>query len=381
MPKVDLLIKGGEVIDPASKTRGKLDVAVSQGRIAAIGPDLPLDAASQVDATGKLVVPGLIDLHTHLGFELHTVVLDPDDVCPPAGVTAAVDMGSTGAFTFPWYRERVLSRTLVRLFPFINIASIGAIAIHTPYYVDNYGRYIDVRDTVRMIQENRQYIRGIKVFATDKMVGEWALMAVRAARQVGDEVGLPVAVHVSALPPPLEEILDLLHEGDILTHSFTPHDQGILDARGQIRSSVREARQRGVFFDLGHGAGSFAYHVARKALEQDFLPDTISTDLYYANVDQPVKDLPTTLSKFLNLGLSLEETLARATCNPARLIGENTLGVLQVGGPADIALLTLQQGEFSYVDCVQQTLTGPWKLECAMTIARGKIIYPREGWS
>ncbi len=378
MPKYDLLIRGGEVIDPASGLRGVRDVAVAQGRIAAIEPDIPSDAVSVVEAGGKLVVPGLVDLHTHLGAELHTRVVDPDEICPPAGVTAAVDMGSTGAFNFPWYRERVLSSTLIRLFPFINIASIGTMSIHTPYYVDNYGRYIDVRDTVRMILENRQYIRGIKVFATSKMVGEWAIMAVRAARQVGDEVGLPVAVHVSQLPPPLEEVLALLHSGDILTHSFTPHDQGILDGRGQIRAAVREARQRGVIFDLGHGAGSFGFHIARQAMEQGFLPDTISTDIYYANVEKPVKDLPTTLNKFLALGLSLEETLARATCNPARIIGEETLGQLRPGGPADIAVMALHEGSFTYVDSTQQTCTGPWKLECAVTVAGGKIIYRRE---
>ena len=168
----DLLIHGGEAIIPSTGYRGRMDVAIAGGLVAALGANMEASAAAEViGADGLLVVPGLIDLHTHLGFELHTQVVDPDLVCPPAGVTTAVDQGSTGAFTFPWYRERVLSRTLIRLYPFINISSLGTISIHTPYYNDNYGRYIDTADTIRMIEENRAAIRGIKVFATSKMVG------------------------------------------------------------------------------------------------------------------------------------------------------------------------------------------------------------------
>ena len=378
MSRYDLLIKGGEALIPATSFHGKLDVAICKDQIAAMQENIPVgDAAKVLDAKGKLVVPGLIDLHTHLGFELHAQVVDPNVYCPPSGVTTAVDMGSTGAFSFPWYRERVLSRTNMRLYEFINIASIGTTAIHTPYYVDNYGRYIDVPDTIRMIEENRQHIRGIKVFATSKMTGDWALDAVRAARRVGDAVGLPVAVHVSQQPPTLQSVLALLRKGDIITHTYTPHDQGILDERGKVRPEVREARNRGVIFDLGHGAGSFAFEVARKALAQDFPPDTISTDIYYVNVEAPVKDLPTTLSKLLNLGLSLEEGIARVTCNPARALGDDQLGTLEPGLPADVTVLSLHEGLFTFVDSKQETLEGKWRLECEATIFGGKIIYQR----
>jgi dihydroorotase len=266
---------------------------------------------------------------------------------------------------------------VVRLWEFINIASIGTTAIHTPYYVDNYGHYIDVPDTIRMIEENREHIRGIKVFATSKMTGEWALDAVRAARRVGDAVGLPVAVHVSMAPPPLEPILALLGKGDILTHTYTPYEQGILDEQGRVKAEVRAARQRGVLFDLGHGAGSFTFDVARKALAQDFPPDTISTDIYYVNVEKPVKDLPTTVSKFLNLGMSLEEAIARVTCNAARALREPQLGTLGPGSPADVTVLSLHEGSFSFVDCKEEVLWGPWKLEAAATIFAGKVIHQK----
>jgi len=378
VPRYDLVIQGGEAILPATGWRGPLDIGIASGLVTALQADIPAQEAKRVlDARGKLVVPGLIDLHTHLGFELHTHVVDPNAVCPPAGVPAAVDQGSVGAFTFPWFRERVLSRTIPRLYAFINIASLGTIAIHRPYYEDNYGRYIDVPDTIRMIEENRAAIRGIKGFATSKMVGQWALEAVRAARQVGDAVNLPIAVHVSVAPPTLEEILALLRPGDIITHAYTPYDQGLLDAQGKLRPAVRAARERGILFDLGHGAGSFTFNVARRAMEQGFLPDTISTDVYYSNLEGPVKDLPTTLSKFLNLGLSLEETLARATWHAARALRDDRLGTLRVGGPADVALLALREGEFAYVDSRKETLTGRWQLTCEATLVAGQIVYQR----
>ena len=372
MSQYDLLIRGGTVIDPASGFRGVRDVAISGGRIVAAEGG---EARRTIDAAGLYVVPGLIDLHTHLGFELHRKVVYAEDVCPPAGVTTAVDMGSTGAFTFPWYKQRILASCPVRLYEFINIASIGTIAIHTPYYVDTYGEYVDVADTRRMIEEHRDAIKGIKVFATSAMVGEWALHALRAAREVADAVQVPIAVHVSVQPPLLEEVLELLRPGDIITHTFTPLDQGILDAQGCLRPAVRAARERGVLFDLGHGAGSFTFEVARKALAQGFAPDTISSDIYYANTVAPVVDLLTTASKFLNLDMSLEDTLARVTSRPAQALGERDLGTLRPGAMADIALLALREGSFAYVDSRKQTLQGRYKLECQMTIQGGRIAY------
>jgi dihydroorotase len=378
MSTYDLLIMGGEVIDPATGHRGRGDVAIIGDRIAAVGPDLSSwRGGRRLDASGKLVTPGLIDLHTHLGFELHTHVVDPNAICPQTGVTTAVDQGSVGAFTFPWYRERVLSRTLCRLYSFINIASIGTIAIHKPYYVDWYGAYIDKADTIKMIEENRQHIRGIKAFATSAMTGEWALGAVKAAREVGRAVVLPVAVHISKTPPSLEAVLAELEPGDIITHSYTPHDQGILDTDGRIRPAVREARERGVLFDLGHGAGSFGFEVARKALAQGFPPDTISTDLYYSNIDNRVFDLPTTMSKFLALGMPLEQVVARVTLHAARALRDERLGSLAPGKQADVAVLSLREGTFELVDSRQETITTEHKLFAEATVMGGKVVWER----
>ncbi|MCE5259456.1 MAG: amidohydrolase/deacetylase family metallohydrolase [Chloroflexi bacterium] len=377
MPKYDVILRGGRVLDSVNAAFYEADVAVKDGFICEIAAGLPADASQVFDACGKLVTPGLIDMHTHLGFELHTKTIQADDYCPAAGVTSAVDMGSAGAYIFPWYREQAIKKAAVRLFSFINIASLGTIAIHTPYYVKNYGKYIDEADTIRTIAENREYIRGIKVFMAGTMTGKWALPALRAARRVADATGVPIAVHISDSPPALPPILELLQKGDIVTHCFTAHGQKIVDASGKLLPEVLAARQRGVRFDIGHGAGSFAFSSARAALAQGFLPDSISTDLYYANVDGPVYDLPTTLNKLLNLGMPLERVLQTATLAPAQNIRRPDLGVLAVGNPADIAVLELQEGTFAFTDVAKETLTGKQKLCCDLTLCQGNIIYQR----
>lgn len=378
MAKYDILLQGGRVFDSANASFSQADVAVKGGLVAAIAARLNAEDAAQVfDARGKLVTPGLIDMHTHVGFELHTKVIQADDYCPAAGVTSAVDMGSAGAFTFPWYREQVIRKSAVRIFSFINIASLGTIAIHTPYYVKNYGKYVDAADTARTISENREDIRGIKVFMAGSMVGTWALRALRAARLVSEQTGVPVAVHVSDPPPTLRSILRLLASDDIVTHCLTPHNQKILDDNGRLLPQVLVATQRGVRFDLGHGAGSFAFSIARQALEQGFVPDTFSTDLYYANVDGPVYDLPTTLGKMLNLGVPLERVLQSATYNAAYNIRRSDLGLLAAGNPADIAVFELQEGDFTFTDVLKETIHGKWNLQCQLTICQGNIIYQR----
>jgi len=379
VPEYDLIIRGGDVLDPATGRRRRADVAVYDGRIAAIAPDLPETCAETLNATGALVVPGLIDLHAHLGFKLHGQLVVPDEVCPPSGVTTAVDMGTTGAFTISWHRENAVAASRTRLLAFVNIASIGTIGAHSPYYVQRYGEYIDVPDTIRAIEAHREHVRGIKVFAASQLIGDWALYALDAAREVASASGLPIAVHVSGEEPPLEEILPRLRRGDIMTHTYTPHPQGILDAHGHVRAVVRDARSRGVLFDVGHGAGSFSFDVARRALDQGFAPDTISTDLYYLNRVSPVRDLATTVSKFLNLGMPLADVLRRTTLNPAGALGEEELGRLTVGGPADAALLDVEEGAFQFVDTLGNTLEGKSRLVCRATVRAGEVIYRWEG--
>jgi dihydroorotase len=379
MAEYDLLVRGGEVLDPASGRRETADVAVRAGRIAAIGAALRARAGRTIDVRGRMVTPGLIDLHTHLGFEIHRQVLAPETACPPGGVTTAVDMGSTGAWTFPWYRQRVLEGCPIRLYSFVNISALGTTAIHTPYYVEHYGAYIDVPEVIRTIEAHRDYIRGVKVFAAGQMVGHWALGAIAAAQEAAGAAGLPIAVHISQGPPGLDEIVERLRPGDILTHTYTPHDQGILDENGQVRASVWRARERGVWFDVGHGAGSFSYAVAERALAQGFLPDSISTDLYADNIVAPVVSLLSTAEKFLMLGLTLEQVLARITSRPAQAIGTAELGTLAVGGPADLAVIEQREGRHPLTDSPGETRLAAQRLICWLTVADGRVIYERPG--
>ncbi|NLV73467.1 MAG: amidohydrolase/deacetylase family metallohydrolase [Chloroflexi bacterium] len=377
MSNYDLLIRGGQVYDSMQGLLQPADVAVKGGTIVAIGPNLGGSAERVIDAHGHMVCPGLIDMHTHLGFELHTHVIDADDFCPAAGVTTAVDMGSAGAFTLAWYRERAVNRSKTRLYEFINIASLGTIAIHTPYYVDNYGKYVDEFETARLIDANRDLVRGIKVFMAGSMTGEWALPALRAARRVADRTGVPIAVHISDPEPQLPPILELLGKGDIVTHCFTGHGQKIIDNAGRLLPEVLQARARGVRFDIGHGAGSFSFATARAALAQGFLPDSISTDLYHANIDGPVWDLPTTLSKLLALGMPLEQVLRAATWAPAVNLQQPDLGYLRVGGMADICMLTLEEGNFTLADVAGEQVSCRQRLRNDLTIRNGQILYTR----
>jgi len=271
----------------------------------------------------------------------------------------------------------VLSHTVTRLLAFINIASIGLIGGHTDCYTERYGKHLDVEETIRTIGEHSEYVRGIKCFAASALTGKWPLAALKAARQVADAVGLPICVHVSGDEPPLDQVLPFLQQGDIMTHTYTPHAQRILDERGRLLDVVRDARARGVLFDVGHGAGSFSFDVARRAMDQDFLPDTISTDLYFKNVDAPVKDLQTTLSKFLNLGLSLEEVLTRATINPAGAIRKDSLGRLRVGDVADIAILRVERGNWVFADVLERTIEGSRRIVCQTTVRGGEITFEK----
>ena len=371
--KYDLLIKGGEVLDPGRGLGGRLDVALAKGRIVELAEAIPASSAKEVfGAAGLLVTPGLIDLHTHLGWPIHEVVVPVDETCLRSGVTTCVDAGSTGAYTFPWFRRRVIEPSRTRLLPFLNICSIGAIAVHTPYYEEKAIEYADVDEAVRTVEENRDLIVGIKVFAAQNMVGEHGLENLKRAREAADRAGVPLMVHISVAPPPVEVVVAFLRAGDILTHSFTEHSQRILDENGSLRAEVLEAWNRGAILDIGHGSGSFNFEIAEAMFVQGYRPDTISTDLYGGNVHGPVYDLPTTLSKFLLLGMSLEEVIMAATIRPAKALRvEGKIGSLKVGGVGDVAVLALEEGEFQFWDAQGNLRTGKKRLRAILTVRGG----------
>lgn len=369
----DLLIRGGRLLDPAAGRDGRYDVALAGGKVARVAPDIPLESAREiVDARGLLVVPGLVDLHTHIYWGASALAVDPWALAPGSGVTTWVDAGTAGAIAFPGFRRYVAEAVPVRVLAFLNISSQGILDITLAGECDDL-RWCDLERALAAVEAHRDLIVGIKVRASRNAVREAGAEPLRIAREAADAVGVPLMVHIGQPPPTLGEVLPLLRAGDILTHVYRGPAASILTREGRVRPDVLEARARGVFMDVGHGVGSLDFRVARQALEQGFLPDSISTDLHLLNLHGPVHDLVTTLSKFWNLGLSLEEVIAAATAGPARALGrEGALGTLREGAPGDVTLLAVEEGTFSFRDAVGQELVGNRRL-----VAKGMAVAGR----
>ena len=369
--KYDLIIKGGTVIAPSQNRHEILDVALADGKIAALESDIPATQAQQViDASGKLVTPGLIDLHTHVYWGATSTGLAPDPICARSGVTTIVDAGSANAHTFAGFRRFIIEPAHCRIFAFLHATPYPRPGVDPIAYAKS-----NIPATIKVIEENRDVILGLKLFVAGNMVGDYGFGLLQIAREIADNIQLPIMAHIGFSPPPLRDILSLLRQGDIVTHSFNGHDNRIIDDGGNIRPEVLEARERGVLLDIGHGAGSFSFETAKAMLKQNQYPDIISTDLYTANINGPVYDLPTTLSKFLNLGMSIDEVISAATERPAQIIHQlEGLGKLQIGGLGDLAIFDLLEGEFEFFDCHRQKLVGYQKLSNVKTICRGQLI-------
>lgn len=375
----DLLIKGGRVIDPSQKLDAVRDVAISEGRIARIDTDIAADGARQViQADGKIVTPGLIDLHAHVFPYAGPYGIEPDLYCLRRGVTTVVDTGTSGSLSFPAFRRFIIEHASTRIRVLLHVVSIGMIAGSTP----NMGeledlRYCNPKLAVETARENRDLIVGFKIRFSQMYTGPNDFEGMKRARAAADEASLPLMIHIGGSYSPLPKLLALMKKGDVVTHSFNSHPHGIVDRSGKVIPEVLEARERGVLFDVGHGAGSFSFAVMEKCLEQGFLPDTISSDLYSANIHGPVFDLVTTLSKFLRLGLSMDNVVQRATMNPARVFNFGAeIGTLRPGAEADVSVLELREGHFTFTDSDGKTREGRQKLEPIVTVRGGKFFYP-----
>jgi dihydroorotase len=375
----DLLIKGGKVIDPVQGLEAELDVAVRGGKIASVAPAIPEGQAGQViRAQGRIVTPGLIDIHTHVFPYVGPYGIEPDPYCVRRGVTSVIDAGTSGAFTFPAFRRFIIERSATRIRALLHVVSIGMVAGSTP----NMGELEDLRYCVPKLavetaNQNRDVIVGFKIRFSEHYTGPNDLEGMRRARAAADEAGLPIMIHIGGSYTPLNEFLALMKKGDVVTHSFNGHPHGLLDAGGKLTPEVVEARARGVLFDVGHGAGSFSFEVMEKCLGQGFSPDTISSDLYSANINGPVYDQLTTLSKFLVLGMSLHDVIARTTVSSARVFNFGAeIGTLKPGAEADVSVLELKDGEFPFIDSDGKTRTGRQKLEAVTTVKGGKVFEP-----
>ena len=374
----DLLLAGGTLVDPAQGARAATNVAFAAGNVAAVGPHLSAaDAKDTVDCSGRIVAPGMIDLHVHVFWGVSHYGIEPDPHCVAKGVTTAVDAGSAGADTFPGFRKYVIDVSATRLFAQLNISSQGMLTKEIGELDDL--RYASVPKAIAMIERHRDVILGVKVRLTRNSIvsRESGIRPLYLAREAADAVRLPIMVHPQdAWCDSLDDILAVMRGGDILTHCFHGDSHGILDGDGKVRRSVREAIERGVIFDVGHGRGSFSWEVAERALEQGIGPTTISSDLHVYNVAGPVYDLATTVSKFLHLGLSLEGALHKVTATPARVLGmSDQIGTLRVGAWGDAVVFDLQQGQFELHDARGETRVGRQRL-VPTAVVRGGKLYP-----
>ncbi len=370
--RYDILIKNGEVIDPGRKLRRRADVAIAGGAIAAIEDSIPAERGLDIiDATGLHVTPGLVDLHTHCYHGSTGLSIEADPIAARSGVTAWVDAGSFGAEQAEGFRRFIVEPQQSRIFGYVHLYNnLRNPDVDVVKYVRS-----GMRRTGETAVANRDIILGVKVYVGANMNGRYSLDFLKTARELGDEFKVPLMAHISFAPPETPEVMELLRAGDVVTHCFNAHTIGILDKEGRLKPGVKEARARGVLFDVGHGAGSFNFGIARKALDLGFPPDTISTDIYNVNINGPVYDMPTTLTKFLHLGMSLEEVILRATAAPAKIINRVPgMGTLEVGAPADVALLAVEEGRFQLIDSQKNVVTANRRILSRLTICRGKRL-------
>jgi dihydroorotase len=370
----DLLLRGGTVLDPGRGAHGPADVAFAGGRVAAVGPGLRGAAAEVVDVAGKLVTPGLIDLHGHFFHRGQPLFADPDAVCLPSGVTTCVDAGSSGWATYAGFREHVIARAETRIFAFLHLAATGLMSLAA-----GVGELEDFRfaqeDRARDAFARFPELLGLKVRIQHLATGEAnARPALLMARRIGDATGKRLMVHVSGTPIPLETILDRLRPGDIVTHVFNGYEHGILDERGRVRAAVREAAARGIVLDVGHAGVHFDVEVARAALDQGLAPTTLSTDMVRPQVARHIYDLPGVMSTFLALGLPLVEVCRAVTEAPARVIGQRgVLGVLAPGSAGDAAVLEIEAGAFAFGDAAGHVLPARERLVPRLTVRGGRV--------
>lgn len=377
---IDILIKGGHVIDPKNNIDAVMDVAVADGKILRVAPSIPSENAKKViDAKGLFVTPGLIDIHTHVfvgsnqGFADGFSCISPDDITLKAGITTVVDAGTSGWRNFPVFKRQVIDRSTTRVLAFLNIAGSGMTGFPSEEDIND----MDARMTSMVIDQYPEIIVGVKIGhfrGSDWTPFERALEAGRLA-----DAPLIVECHMPLYP--LEEILRRIRPGDIYTHTYcTAVDREcLLDENSKVKPFVMEAKKKGVKFDVGHGGGMFHFNVAFPAFKQGLIPDSFGSDLHRGSINSGMKNMLDIMSKFLNIGMSLQEVINSGTWSPAGSIKRGDLGHLSEGAVADIAILSLREGKFGFIDTRNNKLDGDKKLEAEMTIRNGRVVWDLNG--
>jgi len=380
-PRFDLVIAGGDVFTGGGFQRA--DVGIRDGMITARGDLAGQPATARTDATGLLVVPGLIDLHTHVAWASSRLGINPDKMAAVSGVTTWVDAGTTGAGTYEGLLAHVAARSAVEVVPFLNFSYIG---LDTAGMLTRevgelwYPPFGDLRAVLRADAEHPGTIKGLKVRASSNAIGDNAGIVLPQARSAADELDVPLMIHIGMAPPVIEEVLDHMRAGDILTHCFHPHAGGrITDRDGVVKPVVQEAVARGVVLDVGHGNASMSHRVAREALGQGFAPDTLSSDMH-AEKSATMHSLLTVAETFIALGMTIADVLARMTAAPARVLGRTDIGSLEVGTRADVAILSTQEGQDLKRDALGDAVTLGTRLIHHLTLKDGRpVSAPQDG--
>jgi dihydroorotase len=383
-----LLLKGGHVIDPANSIDTVMDVSLRDGLIAKVGKNLNAAGADVIDLTGYFITPGLIDMHTHVylfdkGPDNYVGGIHADAHLFASGVTTTVDAGTAGWRNFDDFEKRCIAPSRVRILAFVNIAGPGMVEASKEQDITE----MRPREAAAVATTFPDVVVGIKT-AHYRVSGEWdeshpPWESVDRAIEAAELCGRPVMVDFFPRPPERsypDLLLRHLRPGDIHTHMFA-RQFPIVDSHDKVNRFMREAREKGIIFDLGHGAGSFLFRNAVPALRDGFPPDSISTDLHMDNINGPVVSMARTISKLLNIGMPLQEAIMRSTVAPAREIGHPELGTLTPGAEADVAVFSLADGAFGFADTGKAKLTGSRLFDCAMTIRKGKMVYDPAGLS
>ena len=380
--EIDIHLRGGHLIDAKNKINGRMDIAVSNGRIVKVSPSISSEKARKViDLNGLYVTPGLIDIHTHVfvgpetGFANGFSSVSPDDFTFKSGVTTVADAGTSGWRSFPLFKQQVIDRSQTRVLAFLNIAGSGMTGFPHEEDIND----MDARMTSLVIGQYPGIIVGVKI--GHFRGSEWTPFdrAAEAARI--SDVPLLVECHLPLLP--LEGILARMKEGDIYTHSFcvASDRECLLDEKGRIKPFVADARKTGIKFDVGHGGGMFHFNIAIPAFRQGLWPDSFGTDFHRISMNSGMKNMLDIMSKYLNIGMSFEEIIFRATWNPAQSLKREDLGHLSEGAVADIAVFSIREGKFGFIDAAGCRLDGDRRIETELTIRSGKVVYDQNGIS
>lgn len=358
----ELVLKGGRVLDPASGLDRTADVGFANGRLAEIGDGL--SGGQAVDVSGALVVPGLIDLHTHVYAGATSLSVMPDPYAARSAITTLVDTGSAGPGNFAGFKDYVIDRSMTRVLSYLHISFAGIYAFSPTIMVGESQdiRLMAVREAVAVAREYPDDIIGIKVRVGAKTSGVNGILPLELALEAADECGLPIMAHIDEPRPTYEDVVRLLRKGDVLTHCFRPFPNAPVRADGSVKPALIEARERGVIFDIGHGMGAFSWTSARAAMAAGFPPDTISSDIHTLCIDGPAFDLVRTMNKLLALDMPLPDVVRAATSAPADAVRRPELGRLAVGGIADASVIELSDEPIVLEDVKGETLTAPQRL-------------------